>query len=313
MLISIVLTCYKQEKFIEETILSVIKQKYENRELLIWDDSPDDKCRNIISKYIKKYPDRIKAWHHNPNKWIVNNMQFLLNQRNKKSEYVAFLEWDDCLFPEYLDKKLEVFQNYPNVKLVYNELTAIDENSWVVVEKLLKSQKIKFCKKWKISYEKLIKQFHYKSWSSLMVLSEVFNQYTICCNSLWYRNLISDIYFFNQIAHNDDIYWIEEPLVYYRFHWDSVTWANGAMMFFNLDLIKYVTYLFEQKLIDSSFYKNYVCHCYSGIIAIIIKESFRVSYCKTLKMFIVLCVDGVKRIYKKCINSIMLVYKKHFN
>lgn len=48
MLVTIILTCYKQEKFIEETILSVVNQRYKNRELLIGDDFPDDSCKDRV-------------------------------------------------------------------------------------------------------------------------------------------------------------------------------------------------------------------------------------------------------------------------
>ena len=47
MLVTIILTCYKQEKFIEETILSVINQKYDNWESLVGDDILDDNCVNV--------------------------------------------------------------------------------------------------------------------------------------------------------------------------------------------------------------------------------------------------------------------------
>lgn len=150
MKISIILTCYLQEKFIEKSIFYVINQKNNNRELLIWDDSPNDNCRNIILKYVKKYPDKIFAWHHNPNKWIVNNMLFLISQIDKKSEYVAFLEWDDCLSSEYLEKKLNIFNKYPYVKLVYNEVTTVNEDSRIISERYLKKCGAKFCKKWRI-------------------------------------------------------------------------------------------------------------------------------------------------------------------
>jgi len=196
MVVSIILTCYRQEKFIEETILSVVNQTYKNRELLIWDDSPDNNCRKIISKYLEKYPDKIKAWHHNPNKWIVNNMQFLLWQKDKKSDYITFLEWDDCLFSEYLEKKLEIFSKHTNIQLVYNELTTIDEKWKVINERELEYNSGIISKKWKISYECLISHIHYMSWSTIMVKSDMVKKYPIYSEFLWKKTILSDIYIF---------------------------------------------------------------------------------------------------------------------
>ncbi len=297
--VSIILTCYKQEKYIEETILSVINQKYKDWELLIWDDSPDDNCRNIISKYVKKYPDKIKAWHHNPNKWIVNNMQFLLNQRNKKSEYVAFLEWDDCLFPEYLEKKIKIFDKHPNIQLIYNELTTIDKSWNILCEKKLKQSATKFCKRWKINYEKLLNQVYYMSRSTIMIRSSLLNKYKIFPEALWNKNIISDIYFFNQIAHNEDIYWIEKPLTYYRMYSDSVSGNMVGMISLHIDGIKYVKYLYEKWFIDTTLYKNQICRHFLIINIISIKKFFSMWLFRAIKVLGIELTKSIKiRFYR---------------
>ena len=91
-LFSIITTTYKHEKFIADTIESVIAQTLTDWELLIGDDSPDNTTWNIIQPYVTMYPDKIKAWHHSPNKGLVDNMNFLITQVNPDSKYIAFLE-----------------------------------------------------------------------------------------------------------------------------------------------------------------------------------------------------------------------------
>ena len=90
--ISIITTSYKHQDFIAQTIESVLAQTFTDRELLIGDDSPDDATWNIIQDYVKKYPKKIKARHHNPNKGIVENMNFIYRQCNPSSTYISFLE-----------------------------------------------------------------------------------------------------------------------------------------------------------------------------------------------------------------------------
>lgn len=68
MLFSIITTTYRHEKYIRETIESVLSQSFDSWELLIGDDSPDDATWEIIEEYVKQYPDKIRAWHHAPNK-----------------------------------------------------------------------------------------------------------------------------------------------------------------------------------------------------------------------------------------------------
>jgi glycosyltransferase involved in cell wall biosynthesis len=90
--VSIITTTYKHEQFIAHTIDSILSQSFTDWELLIGDDSPDDATWKVIETYTKKYPDKIHAWHHTPNKGIVDNTNFLLSQIAHDSEYVAFLE-----------------------------------------------------------------------------------------------------------------------------------------------------------------------------------------------------------------------------
>ena len=297
--ISVILTCYKQEKYIEETILSVVNQTYKNRELLIWDDSPDDNCRTIIKKYVEKYPDKIHAWHHNPNKWIVKNMLFLLNQRNKKSEYIAFLEWDDCLFPEYFCKKLEIFSRYSNVKLVYNELSAVDSDWNVIDKRHLKNFTRWFCRQWKLGYEELINEIFYISWSTLMVKSDMVGKYSICPSFLSYRTIISDLVFFNQIAHNEDIYWIVDPLIFYRFHNESTSWSLKGAIQLNFDLIEYMRYLFDMKYISWCFCNKVINKRYLMISILALRKCLSMGMRLTISNFIKECINKIRRDLKK--------------
>lgn len=91
-LISIVTTTYKHEKFIADTIKSILAQTFTDWELLIGDDSPDNATWDIIQSYVVKYPDKIKVWHHSTNKGLVENMNFLISKADPDSEYIAFLE-----------------------------------------------------------------------------------------------------------------------------------------------------------------------------------------------------------------------------
>ena len=51
-LISIVMPVYNCEKFLNETIVSVLKQTYDNWELLLIDDASTDRSAEIIYKYL---------------------------------------------------------------------------------------------------------------------------------------------------------------------------------------------------------------------------------------------------------------------
>jgi len=211
--VSIITTTYNHKKFIAQTIESILAQSYTDRELLIGDDSPDSKAWDIIQSYVKKYPDKIKARHHKPGKWLVNNMRFLCEQSDSNSTYFAFLEWDDLWIPSYLEDKIAVFTQNPHVHLVYNNIDLIDEN-WTVFLRDF------FAYKWYTLY----KNCHGKeldanifSYSTSMVTKWVYNK-------IWWipnhneTSLSSDNFFHYSIYSQYEIYGIDRSLTLHRKH-----------------------------------------------------------------------------------------------
>ena len=50
-LVSIIMNCYNGEKYLRDAINSVISQKYNNWELIFWDNLSTDKSSEIINSY----------------------------------------------------------------------------------------------------------------------------------------------------------------------------------------------------------------------------------------------------------------------
>jgi teichuronic acid biosynthesis glycosyltransferase TuaG len=69
--VSVILTSYCHQDFIEQTIRSIFSQTYIDWEILIGDDSPDNVTWDIIQRCIQEHPSKIKARHHSPSKHIV--------------------------------------------------------------------------------------------------------------------------------------------------------------------------------------------------------------------------------------------------
>ena len=58
-LVTVITSLYDAEKYIEETVESVINQTYENWEMIIVDDCSTDSSRDIVRKFESK-DNRIK-------------------------------------------------------------------------------------------------------------------------------------------------------------------------------------------------------------------------------------------------------------
>ncbi|MDD2693546.1 MAG: glycosyltransferase [Candidatus Gracilibacteria bacterium] len=216
--ISIITTTYRHEKFIAQTIESVLSQTFTDWELLIGDDSPDDATWNIIQNYTEKYPEKIKAWHHSPNKGIVGNMNFLLEKVSLESEYIAFLEGDDMYTPDNLEKRLAIFREMPEVMLVYPQVSLIDAGGNITQKNLYPKPPIPSCEIQGVYFTCFENGSMIFSYSSGMVRRNILNECRI-------RNLgdeknysVSDWDFYFQCVTRYLVYYLDESLVHYRQH-----------------------------------------------------------------------------------------------
>ena len=221
--ISIITTTYNHKNFIRYTIESVLSQTFSDWELLIWDDSPNDDTREIVQEYVKKYPNKIKARHHKPNKWIVDNMNFLLSQVSEESEYISFLEGDDMYTLDNLEEKIKIFIQFPDVCLVYNDLQTVDKNN-IVQKKSWYENKPPF------KNNKLVDRYSFVSNpAGIMSYSSVILKKTIL-HSIPIRQLrksssyaTSDWDLFWRIVCSYKSYYINKQLTIYRWHDNNVS------------------------------------------------------------------------------------------
>lgn len=122
------MTCYNQDKFVEQAIQSILSQKTNfDFELLIGDDKSNDNSLEIIKKYKNKHPDVIKIISDKVNVGLSANQQRLMDAST--GEYIAFCEADDYWTDEYkLKKQVEFLDSNPNFSASAHQSTVIYEN-----------------------------------------------------------------------------------------------------------------------------------------------------------------------------------------
>lgn len=137
-LVSIVITCYNYEKYIEESIISALNQTYKNIEVVVINDGSADNSINIINKY----KDKITIIDRQ-NKGIVHTRNEGLSVSN--GDYIAFLDADDFFDNDYIEKMLRVAIDnnadvvYPNWR-AFGEQNYINEFSEFDIKKLIKQE-----------------------------------------------------------------------------------------------------------------------------------------------------------------------------
>lgn len=108
-LVSIITPNWNCEKFISETIESVLAQTYQNWEMLIQDDCSADGSLLVARKYAEKDPRiKIDVNHKNSGAAVTRNNAI----KRSKGTYLAYLDSDDIWVPEKLEKQLAFMEKY---------------------------------------------------------------------------------------------------------------------------------------------------------------------------------------------------------
>jgi len=123
--ISIIIPVYNAEKFISETIESVIAQTYQDWEIIAVDDGSTDKTPEILKEYEKKLSKKLRViTQKNSGVSIARNTGIAA----AKGEYIAFLDHDDLWMPEKLEKQIKLLDSNKELGLVYSDSYMIDES-----------------------------------------------------------------------------------------------------------------------------------------------------------------------------------------
>lgn len=106
-LVSIIMPSYNTDKFIEDTINSVLNQTYQNWELIIVDDCSTDNTNEVVSKFLSD--KRIKYLKNEKNSGAAVSRNKAL--REAKGKWIAFLDSDDLWMPNKLEKQIKFMED----------------------------------------------------------------------------------------------------------------------------------------------------------------------------------------------------------
>lgn len=105
-----IITCFLNEQnFLEQAIESVLKQHYQNWELILVDDGSRDCSTNIAKSFADNYPF-IKYFEHEEHSNRGLSASRNLGIRNSTGEILAFLDGDDVWLPEFLGTAVSTIQ-----------------------------------------------------------------------------------------------------------------------------------------------------------------------------------------------------------
>lgn len=123
--VSIALPVYNGDNYVAYALESVLKQTYENFEVIISDNASTDRTEEICREYAGRDP-RVHYYRSEVNRGVYWNFRRALELSH--GDYFMWLAHDDGIAPEFLERCVAALDADPNAVLAYPKAIDIDEN-----------------------------------------------------------------------------------------------------------------------------------------------------------------------------------------
>lgn len=121
--ISVIVPCYKVEKYLRECVDSILKQTFQDFELILVDDGSPDASGKIIDEYARKYA-QIKAIHQT-NAGVTAARR--TGVEHAKGEWITFVDGDDELPENSLQVLYEASSEKYDMVIGFQHPSSIDK------------------------------------------------------------------------------------------------------------------------------------------------------------------------------------------
>lgn len=119
-LISVIITAYNHERYIEQALNSALFQSGDFKyEIIVSDDGSKDNTPNIVNVFAKNYPHLVKNLSHTQNMGISSNIKMCLDKA--KGKYIFILERDDYwIDPFNIDRQYKMLEGNVDCKMCFS-------------------------------------------------------------------------------------------------------------------------------------------------------------------------------------------------
>lgn len=245
--VCILLSTYNGEKFLKYQLESLFSQTYKKFDLIVRDDGSTDKTISILEKYKVKY---LKG----KNLGVVKSfLDILKYAKSKDYEFYFFCDQDDIWDLYKIERQLSFIKSLDLTApiLVHSDMRVIDENNKLISNSFFNFNKLDKNKK-DLNY--LLVQNNITG-NSVLFNKELANLIRYHENIImhdWWIGLIASVF--------GKIYFIDEPLLFYRKHSKNVV---GPTKYYSLSKInKFFNYSIEKQILQAiafrEFYYNYM-------------------------------------------------------
>lgn len=122
-LVSIVIPCYNQAKYLEKTVQSVLKSDYKPTEVLIVNDGSTDNSLDVAKNLSQEFP-QIQVLNQK-NSGVAGARNSGIHAAGGK--YILPLDGDDLISETYISEAVRVLDSNPRIKVVYCQAVKFDD------------------------------------------------------------------------------------------------------------------------------------------------------------------------------------------
>lgn len=203
--VTVITTVYNCEKYITQSVESILNQTYRDFEYIIVNDGSDDNTSELIKK-LSLTDDRIVFIDNKDNAGRVPSLNKSLEI--SRGKYIAIQDADDYSLPERLEKQIAFLEKNPEYVLVGSNIIVMDENEKFISQPLrpINNPEAKFSLLFRCTFAN----------PSIVFRKEVIDKYGIKYEDSFIH--AEDYRIISRINNFGKVYNLEDMLVKYRKH-----------------------------------------------------------------------------------------------
>ncbi|WP_407305258.1 glycosyltransferase family 2 protein [Acinetobacter sp.] len=278
-LVSVIIPCYNHEKFVQDSIRSVINQSYENIELIIIDDGSKDSSIEKIKEMIVLCKQRFTRFEFisRSNKGLSTTLNEALEWC--EGEYLSPQDSDDIMLSNKIEKQVKILSDNKNIVAVFGAIYLIDEENQNIGEESIAESNL-------YDFKSIILNEHRIFCPTQMIRAVHLNRVGGYKDGL----IIEDWYMWLKLAKIGDLLVVPDFFAKYRQHDKNTIKQLDKMHNGRLDVLSFFK--------DSPYYEKALRNIYwLNCLELAAKSNYEIKY--ILKLFLIdpkrLIIDFFKK------------------
>ena len=124
---SIQVAIYNVERYLEKSIRTILKQSYQNFEILLVDDCSTDSSGSLCDQLAATYPNKVRAFHNEKNLGLLLTRR--VAYREARGEWIVSVDADDELLEDALFTLEHAILEHPCDLVLYNLICRKEDGS----------------------------------------------------------------------------------------------------------------------------------------------------------------------------------------